>query len=68
MARVVDRNIEALVERNRAKEREKRLEDRLADAITRFTGSMRFVYVHLVLFGLWIVINLGWLPSVPQFD
>jgi uncharacterized membrane protein len=68
MARVVDRNIEALVERNRAKEREKRLQDRLADAITRFTGSMTFVYVHVVLFGLWIIINLGWIPAAPRFD
>jgi uncharacterized membrane protein len=68
MARVVDRNIEALVERSRAKEREKRLQDRIADAITRFTGSMTFVYVHVVLFGLWIIINLGWIPGAPQFD
>jgi uncharacterized membrane protein len=29
---------------------------------------MRFVYIHLVLFGLWILINLGWLPAVPKFD
>lgn len=29
---------------------------------------MKFVYIHLVLFGLWIVINLGWLPGVPRFD
>lgn len=28
---------------------------------------MRFVYLHLTVFGLWIVINLGWLP-VPRFD
>jgi uncharacterized membrane protein len=68
MARVVDRNIRALVERNRAKEREKQLQDRLADTITRFTGSMIFVYVHVVLVGLWISINLGWIPAVPRFD
>jgi uncharacterized membrane protein len=28
---------------------------------------MAFVVLHLVLFGLWIVINLGWLP-VKRFD
>jgi uncharacterized membrane protein len=28
---------------------------RLADAITAFAGSMPFVYLHLVLFGLWMV-------------
>jgi uncharacterized membrane protein len=25
------------------------------------------VYLHLVIFGLWIVINLPWLP-LPRFD
>ena len=44
------------------------LEVRVADAITRFTGSMRFVYLHLALFGLWVIFNLGLIPSVPQFD
>ncbi len=43
-------------------------QDRLADAITRFTGSMQFVYLHLVLFGLWIAINLSVLPFIPRFD
>ena len=44
------------------------LDVRVADAITQFTGSMRFVYLHLALFGLWIIFNLGLIPSVPQFD
>jgi len=44
------------------------LEQRIADAITGFTGSMRFVYLHLVLFGLWIAANLGVVPGFPQFD
>jgi uncharacterized membrane protein len=28
---------------------------RVADAITSFAGSMRFVYVHVVIFALWCV-------------
>ncbi|HZA92930.1 MAG TPA: DUF1003 domain-containing protein [Gemmatimonadales bacterium] len=43
-------------------------QERIADAVTRFTGSMRFVYIHLVVFGTWIAINLGWLPFAPRFD
>ena len=31
----------------------------VAEAITRFTGSMRFVYLHLAVFGFWFVANLG---------
>jgi uncharacterized membrane protein len=29
---------------------------RLADAITRFAGSMTFVYIHAVLFALWMLV------------
>jgi uncharacterized membrane protein len=68
MARVVERNIAALIKRRKQAEREKRWRDRLADQITGFTGSMPFVYVHLVIFGLWIIINLGWVPQLPRFD
>jgi uncharacterized membrane protein len=28
---------------------------RIADAITSFAGSMRFVYIHAVVFALWMV-------------
>jgi uncharacterized membrane protein len=68
MASVVERNISAMLERRRREEAAKGTQDRIADAIGRFTGSMRFVYIHAVLFGLWIAINLGWVPFVPRFD
>jgi len=67
MEQVVARNTRALSARRRDEEQAMPLEERVADAITSFTGSMRFVYLHLVLFGLWITINLGWLP-LPRFD
>ncbi|HWI39860.1 MAG TPA: DUF1003 domain-containing protein, partial [Verrucomicrobiae bacterium] len=68
MAEVVARNIRALMRKQLEEEQEKRLEDRISDAITRFTGSMRFVSIHLIIFGGWIVVNLGWIPGVTQFD
>ena len=36
-------------------ERAADLELRLADRITGFAGSMRFVYLHALAFGLWMV-------------
>lgn len=30
-------------------------ETKLADSITRFAGSMAFVYIHIIWFSLWIV-------------
>jgi uncharacterized membrane protein len=37
-----------------AEERRQSLENRIADAITRFAGSMQFVYIHVVWFAAWI--------------
>jgi uncharacterized membrane protein len=68
LARVVDRNVRALLARRADEERTKRRSERIADRITRFTGSMRFVYIHLTLFGTWIFVNLGIVPALPRFD
>jgi uncharacterized membrane protein len=37
-----------------AVERAKSIENRIADRITTFSGSMRFVYLHALWFGCWI--------------
>jgi len=42
----------ALVEQ--AHKRAQMVENRVADAITRFSGSMTFVYLHIIWFGCWI--------------
>src|SRR3954469_5426075 len=68
LAQVVDRNIRALLFRRREDEGSRSRQERMADAITRFSGSMAFVYIHLIVYGLWIAINAGWFPLVPPFD
>lgn len=67
MARVVERNINALLQHRRNEEAKKTLEAKLADKITRFTGSMRFVYIHFTFFATWILWNTGVLGFKP-FD
>ena len=67
LAGVVERNVQSLVARRHHDERIKTLHQRIADRITRFTGTMAFVYIHLILFGGWIVVNLSWTPW-PKFD
>lgn len=67
LARVVERNIEALRARRLEDEQARSRQGKAADRVSRFTGSMTFVYIHLVLFGAWIVWNVGWLPLRP-FD
>jgi uncharacterized membrane protein len=36
---------------------------RIADAITRFAGSMPFVYVHMIWFTAWIARGLSVTPT-----
>ncbi|NYZ17198.1 DUF1003 domain-containing protein [Azospirillum sp. RWY-5-1] len=68
MSSVLERNIEALHARRLREERKAGFQERVADRITRFTGSMRFVWLHLGGFGFWILANLGWIPLVPRWD
>jgi len=65
LADVVHRS---LLEVRRDFDRRKGLQERLADGITRFTGSLRFVYLHAAGFALWIILNLGWIPGIRPFD
>lgn len=53
-----------------AAEREKNrtTADRVALGVSRFAGSMNFVYFHLVFFGLWLAADIGWIPILPRFD
>ena len=67
IAEVVDKNIRTMLELHRTEERQKSNQDRAADGLTAFSGSMLFVYLHTIWFGAWIVFNLGWLGLTP-FD
>jgi uncharacterized membrane protein len=68
LAPALARNIEALVERRRRDDKTASLEQRTAAAISRFAGSMAFVYIHLVFFGGWIALNIGVVTFIKPFD
>lgn len=65
---VLERNIRSLKERRKREEDGASAQERAADVITRFAGSMVFVYLHLALFGFWIGVNAGLIPGVPRWD
>ncbi len=44
------------------RERRQKAENRVADRITAFSGSMLFVYIHVVWFGLWIGLGVERYP------
>jgi len=68
LSSVLERNIRTLTERRERAKQEASTQDRVADAITRFAGSMTFVYLHLVVFGTWAAVNSGLLPILPKWD
>ena len=39
-----------------AEHRANSIQLRVADGITRFAGSMAFVYLHIVIFGVWMLV------------
>jgi uncharacterized membrane protein len=43
-------------------------ENRSADRITAFAGSMTFVYIHVVWFAAWIAVNVGLAGIGWEFD
>jgi uncharacterized membrane protein len=62
IAEAVERNIHTLLEIRRQMELKKKVHERTADAVTAFTGTMTFAYLHAVWFTVWVVINVGWTP------
>jgi uncharacterized membrane protein len=68
MNRTLRENIAEMAEHRRNEQAAAPLSERISDRITAFAGSMRFVALHLILFGGWIAINIGWVPGVPRFD
>jgi uncharacterized membrane protein len=67
LSNVIERNIRTMIDLRQQAARARGLQDHLADTITAFSGRMVFVYVHIVWFGLWFLLNTGRF-GVPPFD
>ncbi|WP_027167918.1 DUF1003 domain-containing protein [Mesorhizobium sp. WSM3224] len=68
LAPALARNIEAIVERRNRDAKSASMEERVAAGISKFAGSMIFVYIHLGLFGAWIACNIGPVSFVRPWD
>jgi len=58
-------NINTVVHLEEASLRERTLADKLSDAIANFVGSILFVVIHVVWFGVWVALNAGMLRFDP---
>src|ERR1051325_7110025 len=59
LSKVIERNIRTIIHLRTKAAHERGLQSRIADMITSFSGRMVFVYVHIVWFGVWILLNTG---------
>ena len=59
LCNVIERNIVTLHRLNREAAKNRGIQDKAADLITIFSGRMSFIYVHVIWFGLWILLNTG---------
>lgn len=60
LSKVIEKNIRTIINLRTKASKERGLQSRIADVITSFSGRMIFAYVHIVWFGVWILLNTGW--------
>jgi uncharacterized membrane protein len=67
---IVRKNTAAIAEMQRKITEARTLGGRIADGVTDFTGSMGFVYLHVLWFTIWIMLNTGLIniPHLSEFD
>jgi uncharacterized membrane protein len=64
---VIERNIQNQVRLRIEAVARRTFQEWVSDAITTFSGSMSFLYLHALWFGLWVLLNTGWFGFRP-FD
>jgi uncharacterized membrane protein len=67
LSKIIERNIRTMIQLRRKADGERSRQDRAADAVTDFSGSMVFVYLHVAWFAAWVVLNTGH-AGVQPFD
>ena len=67
LSSVIQRNIRQIIQVRSKAAREQSMQDRIANSMTDFSGSMGFFYLHIVWFCVWILLNTGYL-GLPPFD
>jgi uncharacterized membrane protein len=57
--RPAEENIRTIVRLEQEALEQRSISDRLADAIANFVGSIPFVVMHVLWFGIWVALNAG---------
>jgi uncharacterized membrane protein len=65
---VLARNIRSLQKHRTREEARASVAQRIVQVIGDFAGSMTSVFVHVSVFGAWILANLGFIPGLRPWD
>ncbi len=68
MPPTAEANINTVVKLEEQALKERTTADRISDVIANFVGSMRFVIIHVLWFGIWVVVNTGLFKLPWKFD
>ena len=69
LSELTRKNVDVIAQLEKAANAKRQKTDIIADEISAFVGSMRFVYIHVIWFGIWIAWNVPWLlPTAWHFD
>lgn len=63
---LTQQNVQTILELEKAAKEERTRSDRVAEVIANFCGSMVFVWVHVIWFSGWILLNV--VPGAPHVD
>lgn len=66
LERETNSNVEKIAAIEEAQKLNRTVGEKISEVVAGFCGSMTFVYVHIVWFGLWIVVNSAF--TAFQFD
>jgi uncharacterized membrane protein len=67
LSNIIQRNIRKILQVRQRASQDQSLQDRIANTMTSFSGSMVFFYVHILWFLIWFLLNSGHLGVTP-FD
>jgi uncharacterized membrane protein len=61
-------NINSIIRLEEESSKERTMADHISDSIAAFVGSIRFVIMHLIWFGIWVTINVSHFAAHWRFD
>lgn len=65
---VTERNIRTVAAIEKEARNERTSGERLVDGIATIVGNVRFFLIHVIWIGLWIVVNMSFMPEAIRFD